>query len=119
MRAFVAGMIAVSASIALANSALAQTPTDGYRSMQAQVGRTPYGDGLSRTIGRDNPAMYSRSSPIYGGFDHQPTEGELRASGQQDVSRKQAQEVDELYNELLSTGPQSPQSSRRHRAKAP
>jgi hypothetical protein len=116
MRAFVAGMIAVSASIALANSAPAQTATDGYRSMQAQVGPTPYGDALSRTIGRDNPAIYSRSSPIYGGFDHQPTEYELRASRQQDVSGKQAREVDELYNQLMSTGPQS---RRRHPAKAP
>ena len=107
MRAVVGGMLALSATVTVADSALAQGTQSGY------------GDSLSRTIGRDHPAIYSPSSPIYGGFDHQPTESELRASGEKDVSGKQAREVDELYNQLLSTGPGAPPPRRRHHAKAP
>jgi hypothetical protein len=61
----------------------------------------------NRTIGRDNPQSYSRLSPIYNGFDHQPTESELRASHEQDVTGKQAREVDQLYDELMSSGDQT------------
>jgi hypothetical protein len=39
--------------------------------------------------------------PIHNGFDYQPTERELRASGQEDVTPHEAREIDRLYNQLL------------------
>jgi hypothetical protein len=39
--------------------------------------------------------------PIRNGFDYQPTEHELRASGQEDVTPHEAREIDRLYNQLL------------------
>ena len=41
--------------------------------------------------------------PIHNGLDHQPTQDELRALHQQDVTSDQAQKIDRLYDELLST----------------
>ena len=35
--------------------------------------------------------------PIYNGFDHQPTENELRALHEQDVAPAQAKVIDKLY----------------------
>jgi len=93
MRWVVVAMIALSASTAAVDTAIGD-------------------DALGRTIGRDNPQSYSRASPIYNGFQHQPTVSELGASHEQDVTDKQAREVDELYNELLSTGNQA--HKRRH-----
>jgi hypothetical protein len=40
--------------------------------------------------------------PIYNGFDHQPTENELRALHEQDVTPAQADEIDRLYDQLMS-----------------
>ena len=40
--------------------------------------------------------------PIYNGFDHQPTENELRALHEQDVTPAQADEIDKLYDQLMS-----------------
>jgi Spy/CpxP family protein refolding chaperone len=40
--------------------------------------------------------------PIYNGFDHQPTENELRALHEQDVTPAQAAEIDKLYDQLMS-----------------
>jgi len=97
MRSLVAGILALSLSLAVVTAALAQTPSSG-------------GDGMARTIGRDNPQHYSEipghlgASPIYNGFDHQPTEYELRALHEQDVNGNQAREVDRLYDELMSDG---------------
>jgi hypothetical protein len=78
-------------------------------------------DALTNRIGQDNPALDSeitdicptcggaedapvhhRSWPIHNGFKHQPTQYELRALHQQDVTRGQAQETDQLYDRLMS-----------------
>jgi hypothetical protein len=40
--------------------------------------------------------------PIYNGFDHQPTENELKALHEQDVTPAQADEIDKLYDQLMS-----------------
>lgn len=39
--------------------------------------------------------------PIYDWLNHQPTEDELRAFHERDVSRSQAREVDRLYDQLM------------------
>jgi hypothetical protein len=41
--------------------------------------------------------------PIYDWLNHQPTEDELRAAHERDVSRSQAREIDRLYDQLMST----------------
>ena len=40
--------------------------------------------------------------PIYNRLDHQPTENELRALHEQDVTPAQADEIDKLYDQLMS-----------------
>ena len=52
-------------------------------------------------VARDAP--HQGSWPIYNGFNHQPTQDELRGLRQQDVTPSQAHEVDRLYDRLLSS----------------
>ena len=92
-------------------------------------------DALTNRIGQDNPVLdseitdicptcggaedapvHQRSWPIDHGFKHQPTQYELRALHQQDVKRAQAQEIDRLYDQLMSS---SNQILRQHPARAP
>jgi hypothetical protein len=54
-------------------------------------------------IARDGPGSHVFPWPIYNGFDHQPTENELRELHEQDVSRAQADEIDKLYDQLMSS----------------
>jgi hypothetical protein len=82
-------------------------------------------DSLTNRIGQDNPALdseitdicpscggaenapvHQRSWPNRNGFNHQPTQDELRALHQQDVTRDQAQDTDRLYDQLMSTSNQ-------------
>ena len=42
------------------------------------------------------------ASPIYNGFDHQPSEKELRALHELDVTPAQAEVIDKLYDQLMS-----------------
>jgi hypothetical protein len=53
-------------------------------------------------VARDAPPLHQGPWPIYNGFNHQPTEDELRALHQQDVTPDQAHEIDRLYDQLLS-----------------
>jgi hypothetical protein len=53
-------------------------------------------------IARDRPRPYASPWPIYNGFNHQPTENELRALHEQDVTPAQADEIDKLYDQLMS-----------------
>jgi hypothetical protein len=53
-------------------------------------------------IARDGPRPHVPPWPIYNGFDHQPTENELRALHEQDVTPAQADEIDKLYDQLMS-----------------
>jgi hypothetical protein len=162
MRSLLLGMVMLSASMAVVDTAQAQIQRPpAYGSMQAPVGHrqpTQYDlqptqddrdkidkdnqqldqpasqdeitgagqvrsneDALTNRIGQDNPALdgeitdicpscggaedapvHQRSWPIRHGFKHQPTEYDLRALHQQDVTRGQAQETDELYDRLMS-----------------
>jgi hypothetical protein len=165
MRSLFAGMIMLSASMAVVDTAQAQIQSQrppGYGSMQAPIGHrqpTQYEmqpsqddlekidkenqelnlpasqdeitgagqvrskeDALTTRIGQDNPALdgeitdicpscggaedapvHRRSWPIRHGFKHQPSEHDLRALRQQDVTPAQAQESDQLYDRLMSS----------------
>jgi hypothetical protein len=162
MRSLFAGMIMLSASMAVVDTAQAQIHPQrppGYRSMQTAIGhRQPTQDDLQPTqddiekIDKDNqqldlrasqdgierddarldgeirdicpscggaedaPPVRQRRWPIHNGFNHQPTRNELRALHQQDVTRAQAQEIDRLYDQLMSGSNQIP---RQHPARAP
>jgi hypothetical protein len=73
-------------------------------------------DALTNRIRQDNPALDSeimpcgdvedalvhQRRPIHHGFKYQPTQYELKALHQQDVTRGQAQETDRLYDQLIS-----------------
>ena len=54
-------------------------------------------------VAKDAPPLRQGPGPIYNGVDHQPTQDELRALGQQDVTPNQAHEIDRLYDQLLSS----------------
>ena len=49
------------------------------------------------------PSLHRRPWPIYDGFNHQPTQSELRALRQRDVTPDEAREIDRLYDQLLSS----------------
>jgi hypothetical protein len=49
------------------------------------------------------PLLHQGPWPIHNGFDHQPTQDELRALHQQDITPAQAHEIDRLYDQLLSS----------------
>ena len=66
--------------------------------------------------GAEDAPVHQRPWPIHNGFDHQPTQDELRALHQQDVTRDQAQETDRLYDQLMSS---SNQILTQHPARAP
>jgi hypothetical protein len=53
-------------------------------------------------VAEDAPALHRALGPIYNGFNHQPTENQLRALRHQDVTPDQAREIDRLYDQLLS-----------------
>jgi hypothetical protein len=52
----------------------------------------------------DAPSLHKRPWPIQNGHDYQPTEQELRALHQEDVTPDQAREIDRLYDQLLASG---------------
>jgi hypothetical protein len=54
-------------------------------------------------VAKDAPPLHQGSWPIYNGFNHQPTQDELRKLHQQDVPPDQAHEIDRLYDQLLSS----------------
>jgi hypothetical protein len=53
-------------------------------------------------IARDGPRSHAPPWPIYNGFDHQPTENELKALHEQDVAPAQLEVIDKLYDQLMS-----------------
>jgi hypothetical protein len=54
-------------------------------------------------VAKDAPPLHQGPWPIYNGFNHQPTQDELGALHQQDVPPDQADEIDRLYDLLLSS----------------
>jgi hypothetical protein len=53
-------------------------------------------------IARDGQWPHGPPWPIYKGFDHQPTENELRALQKEDVAPAQVEVIDKLYGQLMS-----------------
>jgi hypothetical protein len=53
-------------------------------------------------IARDAQWPHASPWPIYEGFDHQPTENELRALQKEDVAPAQVEVIDKLYDQLMS-----------------
>ncbi len=49
------------------------------------------------------PPLHQGPWPVQNGFNRQPTQSELKALHEQDVTPDQAREVDRLYDELMST----------------
>ena len=57
-----------------------------------------------RGIAEDASSLHQGQWPIQNGFNHQPTQNELGAVHDQDVTSDQAREIDRLYDQLLSSG---------------
>lgn len=55
-----------------------------------------------RGFAEDQSSVHGGQWPIQNGFDRQPTRGDLE--GGHEFSSDQANEIDRLYDELLSTG---------------
>ncbi|MGX9430414.1 MULTISPECIES: hypothetical protein [Bradyrhizobium] len=51
----------------------------------------------------DAPPVHKEPWPIRNGRNYQPTERELRALHQEDVTPNQAREIDRLYDQLLAS----------------
>jgi hypothetical protein len=52
-------------------------------------------------LAEDAPALHKGPWPIHNGRNYQPTERELRALHQEEVTPDQAREIDRLYDQLL------------------
>jgi hypothetical protein len=59
----------------------------------------PAGSGIAQNAG----PVHKGAWPIYDWRNHQPTEDELEAMHDRDVSRAQAREIDQLYDQLMSS----------------
>src|ERR1700722_3165055 len=53
-------------------------------------------------IARDGPRPHASPWPIHQGFDHQPSENELRALQKEDVAPAQVEVIDKLCDQLMS-----------------
>jgi hypothetical protein len=56
----------------------------------------------TRGFAEEAPPLHQGDWPIHGWHDQQPTQDQLNALHLQDVTPNQAQEVDRIYNKLLS-----------------
>ena len=57
---------------------------------------------VQRGVAQDLSSFHREPWPIHNGFNHQPTQNELRALHYQDVTPDEAHEIDRLYDQLLS-----------------
>jgi hypothetical protein len=57
---------------------------------------------VQRGLAQDTPPFHRAPWPIQNGFNHQPTQNDLRASHVQDVTPDEAREIDRLYDQLMS-----------------
>ena len=53
-------------------------------------------------VAQESRSVHEGDWPIQGGVKHQPTRGEL--GGGREFSQDQAHEIDQLYDQLLSSG---------------
>jgi hypothetical protein len=53
-------------------------------------------------VAQDSPPFHRGPWPIHTGFNHQPTQNELRALHHQDVTPDEARVIDRLYDQLMS-----------------
>ena len=53
---------------------------------------------------QEAPPVHRGDWPIHKGHNYQPTQDDLEKLDTQDITRKEAKEVDRLYNQLESTG---------------
>ena len=53
---------------------------------------------------QEAPTVHGGDWPIHNGHKYQPTQDELEKLDTQDTTRKEAKELDQLYNQLESTG---------------
>ena len=58
---------------------------------------------VERGVAEEAPVFHRGPWPVYNGFNHQPSQKELRALHHQDVTPGQAHEIDRLYDQLLSS----------------
>jgi hypothetical protein len=60
-------------------------------------------------LAQEAPPVHQGDWPIHNSHKYQPTQDDLEKLDTQDITRKEAKEVDRLYNQLESTGgePQS------------
>jgi hypothetical protein len=61
----------------------------------------------------DAPPLHKGPWPIRNGRNYQPTEHELRALHEEDVTPSQAREIDRLYDQLLASSEQVPHGTAR------
>jgi hypothetical protein len=54
-------------------------------------------------IAADAPPLHREPWPIYNGFNHQPTQDELRTLHWRDVTPDEARQIDRLYDQLLAS----------------
>jgi hypothetical protein len=57
---------------------------------------------VQRGVAQAHPPFHPEPWPIHNGFNHQPTQNELRALHHQDVTPDEAREIDRLNDQLLS-----------------
>jgi hypothetical protein len=62
---------------------------------------------LSAANAEGAPPLHKGPWPIRNGHNYQPTEHELRALHQEDVTPDQAREIDRLYDQLLANSEES------------
>lgn len=58
---------------------------------------------VQRGLAQDASSFHRGPWPIHNGFNHQPTQNELRALHHQDVTPDEAREIDRLSDQLLSS----------------
>ena len=57
---------------------------------------------VQRGGAQEPPPFHREPWPIHNGFNHQPTQNDLKALHYQDVTPVEAHEIDRLYDELLA-----------------
>lgn len=100
------GAAILSLGLVAAGEASAAIPNRGHIRMELR-GAVPHRiadpehDALAAAV--QGVALHRRPWPIFNGFNHQPSQNELRALHQRDVTPDEARELDRLYDQLLSS----------------